>query len=1296
MSFNTSITQNTQFKTNDVSVGDDYLLTGIPCVLNNMFGPNGSQYPGTIFLRDDSNNIEISIPQNGLTGNYSENVTILLESTLVNNSGSTLSINDQRYFFNSDKNLSTPGDGNKTYKIARYYTSITDIPNIDMNSFPNVIIAWTTADLTNPTYGTYKIILTLKNSDGLTVKTYTNKTCSSTSVPSTLVKSDFSRLPTGTYSLYFDFTNGATGINYTRTASDIPKTKVFSFESENVTLHFDRTTYNIGSTATITVQSQYGYLLNSYELTFYDDATIIDTVQTTFPHSYTFIASLFTRNGSYSASITNPNGVVSTALFEINSSFINDIQIYPKIFQSTNLITWSGGLQEEGFEYGTQKLYDAKNDDIFIRGDSIDLSDSKITYNTGYLIKPSNSSESGDFYVTHYFDFINDYTHSEQVVTMSEPFLSETTVISWVALYTANNNAPDTGREYTISFNDDGKGDYRYPIKSDYNTLLVGEYYTNLFENTPYTIKVEDIIIATNFYFFEKPDVVVTPSYINFKNKISWNTPDSLTITIINTPNLTYDSISSQYETPDFVSPTFSNSTNYDIQCSIPSRSSSSQLCGTLNLTLQTFDLFWDGTTNTIFDGVVLSDETFKDDFLYPNGTYILSLSRVDDEVETIIPLTDNDGNSLNNITFGESGYIWYPYQTNIVYEPTDKLLLTSNTYRNFGYSHAFTLDIPTPTVLLDKKDDGSQRTEFTFVSIITATIVFAVDYIDTFTVTLCATDKTPISLTEYTTSSSIYIFKPYENYNAEIETDPENIYFFQNNDVYLHFESNSNSSITFDSNPFKINPNYLTITNENRKYYTIEKNIFTLTYNITTTSDYEDIINISIFPFPIYPGTTPINSLTNILSSSTFTYDFYAYKHVKDEIYLTSSLYLIFQSLETFPIILYSNSFTLDGNSITSSNDGESYNILDTIKILWEKIDNVTTDYIVSEFFDLTAIIDNIPNAIGTSKSPFTLQINDSLFTENFDIYIKSESYLIFTTINITVNNNIIVELDEEEYTIISTVTATIGLSSGTFTDTYGDIFKVDLYALNDNGDPQLLEATLPDFEFSNDVTSYLFYPFKHVDYTSSVYLLFTSTNITDLTIKTNTFSIISDYLTITIPDLQGTYYTIESIPFTLTYDVTTTSIFTETVTAVVESETTETPASYYVDLSSTSSISSKYAIVNDWYPYKYVFDENNLDKEIHLTINSISKHETSNPFKLDGHCISSTNNGESYSILTSILISWKKIDDVTTDYTGSELFNLTSNIIILRQVHHLIYGKFTKQIILEILIYILNLHTI
>ena len=1242
---NMVITQLTFFKSNDGLFNtSNCLFTGIPFVLE-----VGYSSPDSLAFYLNNNefqfNLTTDVPDKALG--------IYLESTLINDVNTPIFGGMDGYYpkvINGNTNASTAGK----YKIYRYFTDLQGVDEINMNNNISVLIHWSSSDISGD-YSRDLVYLSLVNSDYTFIRDI-----KSTENNVNLTNNSFYNIPSGNYRIYYNFKINTyfsagfkIGFSKTSTSQISPYTNIFKFTSEYVhSITVPNST--IGSSSNIKINVGNGYTGYTYTLSFALDSAptiILDSLKTAFPTDYIFSPVIFQTNDTYRATIVNttdPNDTIYTT-FQLTGTVITSITITPKIVESKiNALNWVGGVDTEQFFYPIDETTNQQlsrtgvgNLNDFERGQYISTSSSNILYNTSYSIQPDNDAENTMAYGSYYFDTIP--SRIKQTVTLSEPFLSSTSVLSWISGYNLDNVSPDGVRNYKIYFNND-----LYSVTSVYNTLTFAETIST--ENT-YSIKVEDILIAENFKFYKKPNMTVTKKYINFKNTISWDTPDRLTMNIVdssNTIKTTFTSIISPIDTKVFKSSDFLTDTDYDIQCFTPV-STSSQLCGTFKLTLQTFDEFWTGGTNSIIDGILLTD-TFKSDFLYSSGeTYSLSLYKVDG---TIIPLTDADGNVLNSITFGVTGYIWYPYQTNTLYASSDTLLLISNNYFNFGYSLPFTLTIPTPTISLDK-NAGVEITEFTFVSKITATIDFGIsDYIDTFTVTLCAIDTitqpTPISLIKYTTSSSTYLFKPYENYT------PENVYFFQNNDVYLHFESQSNVSITFNSSTFKINPNYLTITNESRKYYTIEKNTFTLKYDITTTSDYTDTIDISIFP--TFSTTKPIGPLTNTLSSSTFTYDFYAYKYVFDEIYLLSSLQLIFESFVKIPIILISNNFTLDGNSITSPNDGVTYNILDTIEISWDKIKNVITDtnYHVSETFSLTATIDGTQHEIATSVTPYSWKITDSLYIGTFDIYIQSSLYLIFTTISVTVENDISVELDKKngeeirEYTIISTVTATIIVPSS---NTYSDTFTVKLY--NESG---FLENLL-DFNFSNDSPSYLFYPFQHDEtyYVTKVYLLFTSTSVTGLTIQSIQFLINSNYLIITIPNLKETYYTIEPIPFTLDYKVTTTSIFTENVTVVVG---TETPTSYPIDLSN-----GIYKINNDWYPYKYVFDENNLGIDIFLTINSKLETTKSNAFRLDGQCITSQNDGMTYSILTPILISWDKIKNVTTDYNVSEFFYLKLN---------------------------------
>lgn len=443
----------------------------------------------------------------------------------------------------------------------------------------------------------------------------------------------------------------------------------------------------------------------------------------------------------------------------------------------------------------------------------------------------------------------------------------------------------------------------------------------------------------------------------------------------------------SYYFDIDTTSHSFSQVT-YDVYYNYTDDFNSNLSLGPVPFTYETFDSFSTGGNISIYDPVTFTSNGFKTDYLYYYtpplttpvlfDTYTISISG--GIFSTPIFL---------NVSFDSSGNMgpWYPYDSTYIFGTNDILRIDSDNKNNFGTKTVTVTN--TSSVTLDSNDT---ITSYTSISKITASIVLNSTTSTTFSVSLVETEYpfSVLSLPNVTfTGLTGYILYPYKK-----EPDISSYY---NKNVKLKFTL---GNIDLYSIVFQITDQYLSITYDTRsvEYFKIEKIPTTLTYDVTTTTDFTQ--NIDIYYGPYFVETYAVS---NIVKNTPIIYDFYPYKKLTDESCLNTMLELIFtpENLTQTGV----GSFTLNPYCIESSSSG-TYSILSSITIEWVKIvDDSLTDYRVNtDTFNLT--LDNGDVIASNVTEPFTWKVFDTSYFGTYIVTIHSNGKLIFNFITITIVN--------------------------------------------------------------------------------------------------------------------------------------------------------------------------------------------------------------------------------------------------------------------------------------------------
>lgn len=717
----------------------------------------------------------------------------------------------------------------EVFKILPFCTSVS-VTTIDLNQTNSGTITWSSVDI-GIDYTNTKAYIVLYKSDSTFFKIIGEITYGSS-----LQNAQFSRLQTGNYFFICDF---AYNVNVGFSYGTNKKVQSSNFRLTTQSIQSISAKYT-SPTATITGNfGDYGYTGSIYTL-------LINNVSiktSTFPFTYNFF--ILPNNETYTATILDFPTLSATFTRYV---YVISITIDNKIIQSLqNFISWEGGGSTERFKYNTTQLT-TNGSTIFNQESPTDTNN--FTPGTGYTILPYDDTENNGNYKVFYFDSIprestlNNPTTQKLTITGSNgPFWSNST-LSWVASYTSS--TPAGFREYSVKIG-------TYEDTSTYNTLDITDATLNY--GVPYTIQVVDIIIATNYVFYEKPyNVIIYPGYINYPNTIIWtsSTNPELNVQIgeftikSKSPFTTLELTQAKTVANDSIKfwPDTSSLAN---GVSFPENT----------VTENTFT-FWNGGIFPLFQSISFSVELGE--YLYPNDTFSLVLN----DVVLEPTLYCKNGSLFTNSEF-TIPFIWKPYTYVADYQANDQLKLKSNGHVNYGLSSPFTFQA-NANVTLD-------NTTYSIFSTITSTLHIGITDIPNFDIYLYSPlDKfDPVKVSETNSITNTFELISISGLNST----------FLNTDVYLSYRLvNSPNFYTIQSPIFQLNtgtvlldqPNYTIIsTIVSRVNIPIQK-IFTVQLKGGTQYDLGTTVN-KTFSFKAYPfAKTPFVNTNVYLQFSLIT----------------------------------------------------------------------------------------------------------------------------------------------------------------------------------------------------------------------------------------------------------------------------------------------------------------------------------------------------------------------------------------------------------------------------------------
>ena len=574
-------------------------------------------------------------------------------------------------------------DNDHIYNVYRYFTDL-KYGDVNLNTNPSFILGWSSSDITGD-YGADIALLSMYKESGtqqgqtLPV-TYNQTINSSTLIPDTTIKL-ISTIPSGKYYYIYDFVSATLAAIQAKNvdvyypvppdSTSLQQTPVFTFITKFLQ---SITAGNIapGGTTTIIPDFGIGYPLNTYQITVNDDTN--STRNSTLPYNYTPPPTVNTRtyiitvNGSSDTYDTNTR----TTQF-IVYQYVANLAVANRVIESSlNFLTWTGGSLSSQFQYGSTTI--TTNGSLnFESGNKVDSGG--LTAGVGYTIIPTNVNErnpASGAYPTLYFDSIT----SNTLIISSASSLQRYT-LTWQSFYRFNSPSPDGSRQYPVTLIGNG---VTKSFTSLYNVVLVP--FTEVTQNVPYTVKVLDITIATDVYFFDIPyDVIITPSRINFVNTISWtafgNQPFNVQMGNGQTQySFTSNSPTTQTLTQDVIQQ------NGEISFRPVGSTKDYIIGGIYHLDANTISIPIPSSI-LVFSGVTFSFDVGA--YLYPSDTYSLSLYR------NLFVVQQLEASITNPFT-------WIPFKYTVAYQPGDKLYIKSNQHLNFGLSVPFTLIVNTPT----------------------------------------------------------------------------------------------------------------------------------------------------------------------------------------------------------------------------------------------------------------------------------------------------------------------------------------------------------------------------------------------------------------------------------------------------------------------------------------------------------------------------------------------------------------------------------------------------------------------
>jgi len=615
-------------------------------------------------------------------------------------------------------------DSKHTYNVYRYFTYLKH-DDVNLNITPSFLLGWGSSDISGD-YGADVALLTMYKSNGTqqgsTFPVTYNYTVDSNRIISGI--RIISTIPSGIYYYTYDFATSRIALIVAEGFSVYPDasgntspqtTSNFTFITQFLQ---SITAANIvsGGTTTIIPDFGIGYPLNTYQITVNDDTN--STRRAQLPFQYTPPITQNTRtytitvNGCSDTNDTSSKSIQFT-VFQYVANFAVATRV---IASALNYLTWTGGSLQEQFQYNSTAITRfGTTNTTFTSGNPMETSG--LTAGLGYQIIPTNvnvRNPASGSYPTLYFDSVTPNT-----LIVSSARSQQQYTLSWRSYYIFSSPAPDGTRQYPIYVIGNG---VTKTFTSLYNVVIVP--FSEVTQNVPYTIKVLDITIATNVYFFDIPyDVIVTPSRINFLNTISWtafgNQPFEVQMG---------QSDQTQYSFQDR-SPSVQALTEDVIQSDgfvsfRPIGYTANYITGGMyHLDDNTIYVALSSTI-PFFSGVFFSYDIGAD--LNRNDTYSLSLYR------NSVVVQELEANVSNPFT-------WFPYNYVVTYQQGDQVYVKSNQHLNYGLSVPITFQV-NASVALD-------QSEYTLFSTIIATMT--IDATGAFTARLRGPVTIPVTFTQ-------------------------------------------------------------------------------------------------------------------------------------------------------------------------------------------------------------------------------------------------------------------------------------------------------------------------------------------------------------------------------------------------------------------------------------------------------------------------------------------------------------------------------------------------------------------
>ena len=801
-------------------------FTGIPLVV--AFGANRNGKIG-LYETDPEDEIQYFVQNTTLTRAGFQIYTNFLPDT------------DRKYFSTiNDGNVLDPGENNpfpipdipavlapvpasSRYYTYRYFTQLNQ-DDVNLNNSTAVTLGWSSSDISG-SYGNdistvriYKFLYEMYNPFNLTFTKFGTLIAgpfditNNTTIPTDL----FSTIPSDIYYYTYDFVTKRIdaiveegySINYTYGSNAEETTGIFSFITQFLQ---SITAGNIapGGTTTIVPNFGVGYPLNSYQITVNDSTN--STRRSRLPYNYTPPITTNTRTYTITVNASSDTNDTNTRTVDfIAYQYVTNLAISTRIIQSArNFITWTRGSTTEQFQYGTTAI--RTNGSLnFVSGNKVDTTG--LVAGIGYQIIPTNVFEknpASGAYPTVYFDSIA--PNQEVLIDANRNF--QTYKLRWNAYYTSILPAPDGTRQYLVTFTGNGT---TYTGTSTYNEVTIP--YSAVAFGVPYSIQVEDIIVATNIFFFDTPtNFAITPNKINYNNTVTWVAPGNPVFNV-RMGNYVFQS-SSPYTynlTEDIIDP--SGNVSF---WPLGSTESSAIFTNSYFLNENTILIILPSPL-FFFSGVFFS--TDDGDYLYPSDTYSLSLYRNNAVVQQLeasitIPFT------------------FIPYEYVADYQPGDQFYLKSNQHLNYGISAPFTFVI-NASVTVD-------QSEYTLFSTIVATMTVDADV--AFTAQLRGPVTIPVAFTQQGDQYTIQL----KDYNITI------------GNYQLDFALVNSPSIIISSPTFLVTtavtvdqPNYTIISTVNATLYVGLPTTFTVRL--------QDVDQL--FPAIVLPSFT-----ANLLSTYSF-----------------------------------------------------------------------------------------------------------------------------------------------------------------------------------------------------------------------------------------------------------------------------------------------------------------------------------------------------------------------------------------------------------------------------------------